>query len=180
MNELKIFRIEIDNNSHSIQYFKSKKGKLWFYLSDIYSIIRMYYNSLPLSDTVDFCKEVGKINVCSSHSMYRTSDGEDIYIKELDYYPVFIDFSTIDKLSNIYSDMIAYNKLDKLKNAIRDNFEELRIEVTEEEIEKRIEAVKKEIDDIWKLQQTIKDKTIKGKKKYLGGRKNENKLCKGK
>ena len=71
--------------------------------------------------------------------------------------------------------MIAYNKLDKLKNAIRDNFEELRIEVTEEEIEKRIEAVKKEIDDIWKLQQTFKDK-----KKYLGGRKNENKLCKRK
>lgn len=51
--------------------------------------------------------------------------------------------------------MIAYNKLDKIKDAIRDNFEELRIEITKEEIEKRIEAVKKEIDDIWELQQTI-------------------------
>lgn len=155
MNELELLNIEIDDDSHSIQYFKSKKDKLWFSLKDIYSIIYIYYNRISLSDTIDFCKKAGKINVCSSHSMYRTSDGEDIYIKELDYYPVFIDFSTIDKLSKKYSDMIAYNKLDKIKDAIRDNFEELRIEITKEEIEKRIEAVKKEIDDIWELQQTI-------------------------
>lgn len=155
MNELELLNIEIDDDSHSIQYFKSKKDKLWFSLKDIYSIIYIYYNRISLSDTIDFCKKAGKINVCSSHSMYRTSDGEDIYIKELDYYPVFIDFSTIDKLSKKYSDIIAYNKLDKIKDAIRDNFEELRIEITKEEIEKRIEAVKKEIDDIWELQQTI-------------------------
>lgn len=155
MNELELLNIEIDDDSHSIQYFKSKKDKLWFSLKDIYSIIYIYYNRISLSDTIDFCKKAGKINVCSSHSMYRTSDGEDIYIKELDYYPVFIDFSTIDKLSKKYSDVIAYNKLDKIKDAIRDNFEELRIEITKEEIEKRIEAVKKEIDDIWELQQTI-------------------------
>lgn len=155
MNELELLNIEIDDDSHSIQYFKSKKDKLWFSLKDIYSIIYIYYNRISLSDTIDFCKKAGKINVCSSHSMYRTSDGEDIYIKELDYYPVFIDFSTIDKLSKKYSDMIAYNKLDKIKDSIRDNFEELRIEITKEEIEKRIEAVKKEIDDIWELQQTI-------------------------
>lgn len=155
MNELELLNIEIDDDSHSIQYFKSKKDKLWFSLKDIYSIIYIYYNRISLSDTIDFCKKAGKINVCSSHSMYRTSDGEDIYIKELDYYPVFIDFSTIDKLSKKYSDMIAYNKLDKIKDAIRDIFEELRIEITKEEIEKRIEAVKKEIDDIWELQQTI-------------------------
>lgn len=155
MNELELLNIEIDDDSHSIQYFKSKKDKLWFSLKDIYSIIYIYYNRISLSDTIDFCKKAGKINVCSSHSMYRTSDGEDIYIKELDYYPVFIDFSTIDKLSKKYSDMIAYNKLDKIKDAIRDNFEELRIEITKEEIEKRIEGIKKEIDDIWELQQTI-------------------------
>lgn len=35
MNELKLLHIEIDENSHRIQYFKSKKDKLWFYLRDI-------------------------------------------------------------------------------------------------------------------------------------------------
>lgn len=80
MNELELLNIEIDDDSHSIQYFKSKKDKLWFSLKDIYSIIYIYYNRISLSDTIDFCKKAGKINVCSSHSMYRTSDGEDIYI----------------------------------------------------------------------------------------------------
>lgn len=157
MNKLELLNIEIDENNHSIQYFKSKKDKLWFYLRDIYQVIDTYYK-ISYSDIANFCKDFGKTNVCTSHSMYKTSDGENIYVKDLDCLEVFIDFSTIDKLSKKYSDMIPYSKLDKLKDAIRDNFGELRIEITKEEIERRIEAVKKEIDDIWKLQESIEKK----------------------
>ena len=157
MNELKLLHIEIDENSHSIQYFKSKKDKLWFYLRDIYQIIDTYYK-ISYSDIANFCKDFGKTNVCTSHSMYKTSDGENIYVKDLDCLGVFIDFSTIDKLSKKYSDIIPYSKFDKLKDAIRYNFEELGIEITKEEIERRIKAVKKEIDVIWELQQSIKNK----------------------
>ena len=154
MNKLKLIHIEMDEDTHTIHYFKSNKEKLWFYLSDICQIIDTYYK-LSYSDIAKFCKDFGKTNVCTSHSMYKTSEGEEIYIKELEYPGVFIDIFTIDKLSKKYSDVIAYNKLDKLKDAIRDNFEELRIEITNEEIERRIKAVKKEIDNIWELQQTI-------------------------
>lgn len=158
MNELKLLHIEMNDNKHTIHYFKSKKEKLWFSLNDIHSIIYMYYNRLALSDAMEFCKEFGKTNACSANSMYKTSEGEDIYVKELDYYEVFVDFSTIDKLAKKYSDVIPYGSFDKLKNAIRDNFEELVVEITQEEIDKRIEAVKNEIDSICKLQQTIKNK----------------------
>lgn len=158
MNELKLLHIEMNDTNHKIHYFKSKKGKLWFSLSDIHSIIYMYYNRLVLSDIIDFCKEFGRVNVCEASSMYKTSEDEDIYVKILDYYETFVDFSTIDKLAKKYSDVITCGEFDKLKNAIRDNFEELAIEITEDEIEKRIEAVKKEIDSICKLQKTIKDK----------------------
>ena len=158
MNELKLLHIEMNDNNHKIHYFKSKKEKLCISLDDIYSIIYTYYNRLVLSDIMDFCKESGRVNACEASSMYKTAEGEDIYVKVLDYYEIFVDFSTIDKLAKKYSVVIPYGSFDKLKNAIRDNFEELAIEITEDEIEKRIEAVKKEIDSICKLQKTIKDK----------------------
>lgn len=158
MNELKLLHIEMNDNTHKIHYFKSKKEKLWFSLNDIHSTLYTYYNRLVLSDIMDFCKEFGRVNVCEANSMYKTAEGEDIYVKLLDYYEPFIDFSTIDKLAKKYSDVIPYGAFDKLKNIIRDNFEELAIQITEDEIEKRIEAVKKEIDSICKLQKTIKDK----------------------
>ena len=157
MNELKLLNIEIDGISHSIQYFKSNKDNLWFFLNDICQIMVTYYR-LPYSDIKEFCKEFGKTNVCTSHSMYKTPDGEDVYIKKLDYCGVFVDFSTIDKLAKKYSDKIPYRKFDKLRDAIRDSFDEFREEITEEEIERRIEAVKKEIDTICKLQKAIKNK----------------------
>ena len=158
MNELKLLHIEMNDNNHKIHYFKSKKEKLWFSLNDIHSIIYMYYDRLAISDIIDFCKEFGRVNTCEASSMYKTAEGENIYVKVLDYYEIFVDFSTIDKLAKKYSDVIAYGEFDKLKNAIRDNFEELAIEIAQEEIDKRIEAVKKEIDSIYKLQQTIKNK----------------------
>ena len=174
MNKLKLIHIEIDKNSHTIQYFKSNKEKLWFYLNDICKIMDTYYK-LSYSDIAKFCKDFGKTNVCTSHSMYKTSEGEEIYIKELEYPGVFIDFSTIDKLSKkysdlrAYSDVVTYSKLDKLKDAIRDNFEELRIEITEDEVERRVEAVKKEIDDLLDLKKSIEEqrKHFRKKKKIF-------------
>ena len=157
MNEIKLLHIEIDENSHSLHYFKSKDGKLWFSLSNINSIINMYYK-LSYSDVFDFCKKFGKLNVCRGVSVFKTSNNEFLYVKDLESYETFVDFSTIVKLANEYSNVIAYGKLDKVKDAIRDNFDELRIEITEKEIERRIEAVKKEIDNIWKAQQAIKNK----------------------
>lgn len=157
MNEIKLLNIEIDENSHSLHYFKSKDGKLWFSLSNIDSIINKYYN-LSYSDVFDFCKKFGKLNVCRGVSVFKTSKNEFLYVKELETYETFIDFSTIVKLANEYSDMISYGKFDKLRDAIRDSFDELRAEVTEEEIERRIEAVKKEIDSICKLQKANKNK----------------------
>ena len=165
MNEMKLFRAAIGKDICNIHYFKSKNEKLWFSLKDLSEFIEKYSSNLSYNNILDFIKDEEFIG-CKGKYFYETSENELVYVNDEDYVTIFVRYPTIDKLiykliEKKYFDDNGVEKLNLLKYSLCTAFEEIGIELTEEEIETRIEALRKEIDKLWGLRKSI----IKNKEK---------------
>lgn len=162
MNEMKVFRAAIGKDICNIHYFKSKNEKLWFSLKNLSECIEKYSSNIHYENILGLVKDEDFIG-CKGRYVYEVSENEFVYVKDEDHVAIFVKYSTIDKLiykliERKYFDDNGVEKLNLLKYSICTAFEDIGIEIKKEEIKRRIEAVKKEIDDIWELQQSIKNK----------------------
>lgn len=159
MNEMKVFRTAIGKDICNIQYFKSKSGKLWFSLKNLSEFIEKYSSNIHYENILGLVKDEDFIG-CKGRYVYEVSENEFIYVKDEDHVAIFVKYSTIDKLiykliEKKYFDDNGVEKLNLLKYSLCTAFEDIGIEIKKEEIKRRIEAVKKELDNIWKLQESI-------------------------
>lgn len=165
MNEMKLFRAAIGKDICNIHYFKSKNEKLWFSLRDLNNFMEKYSSNIHYENILGLVKDEDFIR-CKGRYVYEVSENEFVYVKDEEFVSIFVRYPTIDKLiykliEKKYFDDNGVEKLNLLKYSLCTAFEEIGIELTEEEIETRIEALRKEIDKLWQLRKSI----IKNKEK---------------